>query len=221
MGPQDETTLASRPALARFDVITPDTPLVLGSASPRRHEILTGLGLPLVVIPAMAEEAPHHGESPAAYLGRVVDAKLAAVASRLVGRRCGAVLVADTIVVVGDEVLGKPASVAEAERLLAMLAGRTHTVLTRYGLAGPDRPAVPKVSRTVSSQVTMRSATHDEIARYARTGEGLDKAGGYAIQGIGSFLVKQIEGSCSNVVGLPACEVVLDLRDAGLLGAFP
>jgi septum formation protein len=201
--------------------ISPQNPLVLGSASPRRRQILEGLGLPVVVLQGAAEEEAWQKEAPKRYVARVVQAKLDAVATRLGGRSFGAVLVADTIVIIGAEVLGKPASVADAERLLGLLAGRTHTVLTRYAIAGPDDPRTPLVARTVRTEVTMRAATSDELARYARTGEGLDKAGGYAAQGIGCFLVERITGSYTNVVGLPACEVVRDLRDARLLGGFP
>jgi septum formation protein len=202
-------------------LISPQNPLVLGSASPRRREILEGLRLPVVVLPGAAAEQAWQGEDPDDYVTRAVEAKLDAVATRLGGRSFAAALVADTIVVIGTEVLGKPASVAEAERLLGLLAGRTHRVLTRYAIAGSDDPRVPLVARTVRSEVTMRAATPDELARYARTGEGLDKAGAYAAQGIGCFLVERIAGSYTNVVGLPACEVVLDLRDARLLGSFP
>jgi septum formation protein len=202
-------------------MISPQNPLVLGSASPRRREILEGLGLPLVVLPGAAVEQPWQAEKPEDYVAHAVEAKLDTVAARLGGWSFGAVLVADTIVVVGAEVLGKPAGMADAERLLGLLVGRTHTVLTRYAIAGPGDPRTPLVARTVRSEVTMRAATPGEIARYALTGEGLDKAGAYAAQGIGCFLVERITGSYTNVVGLPACEVVLDLRDARLLGPFP
>ena len=197
------------------------SPLVLGSASPRRREILEGLGLPVVVLPGAAVEQAWQGEDPEDYVAQAVQAKLDAVAARLGGWSFAAVLVADTIVVIGTEVLGKPASVADAERLLGLLVGRTHSVLTRYAIAGSDDARRPLVARTVRTEVTLRAATTDELARYARTGEGLDKAGAYAAQGIGCFLVERITGSYTNVVGLPACEVVLDLRDARLLGSFP
>jgi septum formation protein len=203
------------------DVISPQNPLVLGSASPRRREILEGLGLPITVLPGGAEEEPWRGERPDDYVAEVVEAKLDALAERLGGRPFAAALVADTIVVIGTDVLGKPVSGPDAERLLTLLVGRTHTVLTRYAIAGPADPRAPLAVRTVRSAVTMRPATRDEIARYAQTGEGLDKAGAYAAQGIGSFLVERIEGSYTNVVGLPACEVVLDLREARLLERFP
>jgi septum formation protein len=94
-------------------------------------------------------------------------------------------------------------------------------VFTRYAVASADAPETRRVCRTVESKVTMRAASREELRRYAATGEGLDKAGAYAVQGIGSFLVERIDGSYSNVVGLPACELVSDLKSLGLLGEFP
>jgi septum formation protein len=131
------------------------------------------------------------------------------------------VLVADTIVVLAGAILGKPVDVADARRLLERLAGRTHVVYTRYAIARADAPLVPVAARTVQSSVTLRAASGAELEAYARTGEGLDKAGAYAIQGVGAFLIERIEGSYTNVVGLPACEVVMDLLDARLLERFP
>ena len=130
-------------------------------------------------------------------------------------------LVADTIVVVDESILGKPRDVAEARQLLSRIVGRTHVVRTRYAIAvGPDLERTA-VARTVESRVTMRAADAGVVARYAATGEGLDKAGAYAGQGIGAFLVERIDGSFSNVVGLPACEVVLDLERLGIVQDYP
>jgi len=202
-------------------MITSDTPLVLGSASPRRQEILAGLGIPLRLLPAHIAEELQGGESPLRYLERVVGEKLAAVAGLVQGTRCAGILVADTIVVIDGEVLGKPTNEPDAVRLLQRLVGRGHTVYTRYAIARSPELGAAAVARTVESRVTMRAASHDELARYAATGEGLDKAGAYAVQGIGAFLVERIEGSYSNVVGLPACEVIVDLLKVGLLERFP
>lgn len=200
-------------------------PLVLGSASPRRREILGSLGIPLVVLPADIVEDTEPGEAPEAYLERIARGKLEAVAARLesnpVRASAAALLVADTTVVLGGRILGKPRDVAEAADMLRDLTGHTHRVLTRYAIAAPGVPAEPLVARTVETRVTLRRASPDEIERYAATGEGLDKAGAYAAQGIGTFLVERVDGSYSNVVGLPACEVVVDLRSCGLLGDFP
>jgi septum formation protein len=203
--------------------ISPRTPLILGSASPRRREILTHLGVPIRIVPADVPEEVLPGESPEAYLERIVRDKLAAVLARLRAgddTGCG-VLVADTIVLLDDRILGKPRDVAEAVELLTALCGREHRVFTRYALSRSEGASVPLVERSVESRVWLRVASSEEISRYAGTGEGLDKAGAYAVQGVGAFLVRRIEGSYSNVVGLPACEVVEDLLKSGLLERFP
>jgi septum formation protein len=160
------------------------------------------------------------GEPAERYLARVVAEKLSAVAGA-VAWPYAAILVADTIVVVDGDVLGKPGDVDEAAGLVGRLVGRTHTVHTGYAIATPEAPQRAAVYRTVATRVSMRAATVDEVTRYARTGEGLDKAGAYAAQGIGAFLIERIDGSYTNVIGLPACEVVQDLSRLGLVGEFP
>jgi len=203
-------------------VIGVTTPLLLGSASPRRRDILTGLGIPIRVLPADVVEDVAPGEAPLTYLTRVVSDKLSAVAERAAGETGhAALLVADTTVVLGERILGKPRDELEARELLGLLVGRTHVVYTRYAVSRADAPGTAVLSRTVATRVTMRSATADEVRRYAATREGLDKAGAYAAQGIGTFLIERIEGSYSNVVGLPACELVSDLLQSGLLDRFP
>ncbi len=196
------------------------TPLVLGSASPRRKDILSGLGITIRVEPADIPEHVLPGELPLDYVTRIVAEKLAAVAARVSAPLAG-VLVADTVVVIDGAILGKPEGVAGAVRLLERIVGKTHTVYTRYAISLADAPGVIRAARTVSTEVSLRAASTDEIARYAASGEGLDKAGAYAAQGLGAFLIERIVGSYSNVVGLPACEVVLDLRELGLLEHFP
>jgi len=200
-------------------VLSEAHPLVVGSASPRRREIVGSLGIPCVVFPASVDESTAAGEKPRDYLERVVRLKREAVLERLGERPAGAVLVADTSVTLGDEIFGKPAGVEEAEQMLARLSGREHVVFTRYALAAPDGSAL--CERTVASRVWLRSATRDELRGYARSGEGLDKAGAYAVQGLGAFLVERIEGSYTNLVGLPACELVQDLTAGGWLERFP
>lgn len=201
-------------------MISAEMPLLLGSASPRRRDILSGLGLQLRVEPADIPEHALPGEAALDYVTRIVEGKLSAVASRST-RPFSVALVADTIVVIDDEILGKPRDLADAERLLNRIAGRTHTVYTRYALSLPEAPGAVRLARTVATQVSLRRASSEELRRYAASGEGLDKAGAYAAQGLGAFLIERIVGSYSNVVGLPACEVVLDLRELGLLGPFP
>jgi septum formation protein len=211
-------------------VISTTCPLLLGSASPRRRDILGSLGLPFAVLPADIAEDVLAGETPSRYLERIVLAKLAAIWARLAlegvaaqaPAGVAAVLVADTTVVIDDAIVGKPSDVADAAAVLSRLVGRSHEVFTRYAIARPE-PGEGSVlaSRTVRTEVRLRAATAAEVAAYAGTGEGLDKAGAYAAQGIGSFLVESVTGSYSNVVGLPACELVVDLTRLGLLSAFP
>jgi septum formation protein len=137
------------------------------------------------------------------------------------------VLVADTIVLVDSAILGKPASTDDARSMLRRLSGRTHEVRTRFALgAAPNQAGLVPTSaafhaETVTTFVEFRDLDAQEIDRYVATGEGSDKAGGYAIQGIGSFAVRRIEGSYTNVVGLPVCEVIVALRSAGFLDVFP
>jgi septum formation protein len=211
-------------------VILPSRPLLLGSASPRRRDILASLGLPFVVLAADIVEDVLPGETPEPYLERITLAKLAAIWQRLargasaVPERgsIAAVLVADTTVVIDDQILGKPADAADAVAILSRLVGRSHDVFTRYAIARaePGEGAL-LAARTVRTEVRLRRASAAEVEAYARTGEGLDKAGAYAAQGIGSFLVEGVTGSYSNVVGLPACELVSDLAQLGLLAGFP
>ena len=199
--------------------VSAQKPLILGSASPRRREILSGLGLPIFVLPADVDESVRPGEAPGTYLERIVGDKLGRITERLGAREGAAILVADTSVIVDEDILGKPADVTDAVRLLTRLCGRMHRVLTRYAIGLPSGALV--AARTVTTEVWLRAASTDEIAAYARSGEGLDKAGAYAAQGVGAFLVERMNGSYTNVVGLPACEVVLDLKEHGLLERFP
>jgi len=148
-------------------------------------------------------------------------AKLRDVALMLDDEPFGGVLVADTIVVDGSELMGKPHDGADAHFMLRSLSGRTHEVFTRFALASSADPSVPVHEETVRTAVQFRELTNGEITRYVATGEGLDKAGAYAAQGVGSFAISRIEGSYSNVVGLPACEVVAALCRTGLLAAYP
>lgn len=191
-------------------------PLVLGSASPRRRELLERMAVPLEICVVDVDESVHPGEAPDAYLIRVVREKLEAV-RRLVVDGGRAVLVADTSVVVDDDVLGKPADTQAARAMLDRLNGRTHVVLTRFALAsGRPRDRVEH-EETVRTEVTFRRVPASRIAAYVATGEGLDKAGAYAIQGGASAFVESIRGSYSSVVGLPACHVAVALERAGIL----
>ncbi len=178
------------------------------------------MGIELRVSPASISEDVLPAERPADFLRRIVRSKLDAVLRQGSDMPRAAVLVADTIVVIDGEILGKPTDVEDNVRLVGRIAGRQHTVYTRYAIAVAGSESSPH-ERTVCTDVWMRAASPDELSRYAATGEGADKAGGYALQGIGAFLVERIAGSHSNVIGLPACEVVSDLASLGVLGPFP
>lgn len=197
-------------------LIDASRPLVLGSGSPRRREIISALGLPFEVLAADIDEDHRAGETPLAYLERIAAEKLAAVRARVGERAFGAILVADTTVVIDGDVLGKPTDVEDAARLFGRIAGRVHSVYTRYAIGLPGNGSASR-AHTVETQVHIRAVDADEIRAYAATGEGLDKAGAYAAQGIGSFFIERVVGSYSNVVGLPACEVLADLRALGLV----
>jgi septum formation protein len=215
-------------------LLSPASPLLLASGSPRRREILETLGVPIVARAAEADETVRDGEAPEDYLARVVSDKLRAAGALLASDaslrgRCAAILVADTSVIAAPEpaagsgaettraILGKPGSVDEAERMIARLAGRTHEVWTRFAIGSAEGTPKALHQETVVTRVTFRSLTPARIRAYAESGEGTDKAGAYAVQGLGAALVSRIEGSYSNVVGLPACEVVVALEQLGLV----
>lgn len=199
-------------------LIDAQNPLVLGSGSPRRRDMMSALGLPFVVLAADINEDRLAGEAPRAYLERIARDKLEGVRAKLGDAPHAAVLVADTSVVIDDDVLGKPTDVEDAARLFGRIAGRVHSVLTRYAIGLPGESSA-SIAKTVETQVHIRAASEQEIRAYAATGEGLDKAGAYAAQGIGTFFIERVVGSYSNVVGLPASEVLTDLRKLGLLGS--
>jgi septum formation protein len=189
------------------------TRLVLASASPRRRELLGQLGLAFDVSAADIDETPHQGEAAPAYVLRLAREKARTVATRNPGAW---VLAADTTVVLGEELLGKPRDEAEVRDMMGRLSGRTHEVQTGVALAGPGGEPSGEHSMVVRTRVTFRPLSAGEIAWYASTGESLDKAGGYAIQGKGGFLVAGIEGSPTNVIGLPLGETLELLARAGV-----
>ena len=170
--------------------------LVLASGSPRRRELLAALGLRFEVRPPQIEESRRPGETPDAYVRRLSEEKAAAVAED--GE---IVIAADTIVLLDDEVLEKPADRAHAEAMLARLAGREHRVLT--GVTARDAAGARSATGVETSRVRMRRMSAEEIRWYVATGEPADKAGGYALQGIGGLFVAAVDGSSSNVIGLP------------------
>ncbi len=175
-------------------------PVILASGSPRRRQLLAGLGLTFKVIPAAVDETPCNRERPADFARRMAVAKAVAVAGT---NPSSWVVGADTIVVLpGATILGKPRSREDALLMLKQLRGNTHQVMTGLCLCCVNKGI--KASLVETTAVTFTGEAGDEILQaYIRTGEPLDKAGAYGIQGIGSFLVRKINGSCSNVVGLP------------------
>jgi septum formation protein len=175
--------------------------LILASASPRRAELLRAAGIEFDVHPAHVDERVLADEAPDAYVRRVSAAKALVVAERFTR---AVVLAADTTVVSDRHILGKPIDVEDARRMLHMLSGRTHEVLTGVTLRGPDTQLD---IRTDSTTVEFARLTDGEIDWYVASGEPMDKAGAYAIQGLASRFVTRIVGSYSNVVGLPVAMV--------------
>jgi septum formation protein len=199
--------------------VTAQTRIVLASASPRRREILSQLGITFEVLVSDIDESQFSGEDPAAYVLRLSEAKARAVADRLFGGEPAYVLGADTTVVIDGEVLGKPSDRADSIRMLRMLSGRKHVVHTAVTLISQRAERVQSVAK--ATEVLFRSLSERAIQAYAASGEGDDKAGSYAIQGIGTGLVAEIYGSYSNVVGLPASETISLLEDAGAISSWP
>jgi septum formation protein len=194
--------------------------IILASASPRRQELLRNAGIPFTVQPADIDERPLAGEAPRDCAERLAREKALAVFQ---SQPTNYVLGADTIVVVDDAILGKPLDAGDAARMLRMLSGRTHAVITGVCLVGPvasgQWPVVGETERQTMSEttlVTMCEMSDAEIRDYVATGEPMDKAGAYAIQGIASRWIPRIEGDYSNVVGLPMALVYRMLRERGV-----
>jgi septum formation protein len=195
--------------------------LVLASASPRRRELLGNAGISFTVQAADINEAPLAGESPQDCAERLAREKALAVSQR---RPQDYVLGADTIVVVEDAILGKPRDAGDAVRMLRLLSGRTHAVITGVCLVSPvasgqgsGASEADLVAASETTLVTFCELSDDEIRDYVVTGEPMDKAGAYAIQGMASRWISRIEGDYSNVVGLPVALVYRMLRERGAL----
>lgn len=183
----------------------------LASASPRRRTLLEQLGVPFRVRPAAIHERRAGGEAPETCAMRLANAKAAAVWASLTAGEARPVLAADTLVVIGDEVLGKPAGFDDAMAMLARLSGRTHRVLTAVVLRYRERA----LSRLNATEVRFRATTDAERMAYCETGEPMGKAGSYAIQGRGAVFVEHLSGSYSSVVGLPLAETATLLEALG------
>jgi len=184
-----------------------DNALLLASSSPRRAELLTAAGIPFEVRPADVDERVLEGESAVAYVRRIAEAKARTISARFPDRL---VLGADTTVVVDGLILAKPTDALDARRMLGALSGRTHEVLTGVCIAA-SRHVETSVSTT---SVEFAQLSGDEIEEYVGSGEPMDKAGAYAIQGLASRWVTRIDGSYSNVVGLPVALVYEMLKRA-------
>jgi septum formation protein len=183
--------------------------ITLASSSPRRTQLLDMLGIVHEVIPADVDERPRAGEDPKTMAVRLATEKAHAVWQRHPERP---VLAADTVVVIDGEILGKPESAAHAERMLATLAGRDHRVITAVALAQPSGEILQQCDVT---RVWFRPLTPEAIKAYVATGEPLDKAGSYGVQGVGAVLVERVEGDFFGVMGLPLRLVVALLEAAG------
>ena len=181
----------------------------LASVSPRRRELLTQIGVPHLVTGAHIDESVHPGERPHDYVQRMARTKAQTVWEQDLSLP---VLGADTTVVLDGKVFGKPADRADALRMLSLLSGRTHDVLTAVALASKEGLAM----RVNVSAVRFRALAADEIAAYWQTGEPRDKAGAYAIQGLGAVFIESLTGSFSGVMGLPLFETSELLRAAGV-----
>lgn len=188
------------------------TTIVLASASPRRSELLESAGITFRVLAADICEDPLPDEEPVDHVLRLAEEKAKAAAERTEGRFF---LGADTIVLCDGEIMGKPKDAADAERMLKKLSGVPHEVVTGFAVYDKERNGA--VRQAVRTKVFFKHLRDEEIASYIATGCPFDKAGAYAIQGGAAHMVQKIEGSYTNVVGLPLCEVVETLRVVGAL----
>jgi nucleoside triphosphate pyrophosphatase len=186
-------------------------PLILASASPRRLELLRRAGLDPIVSPAAIDETPRTHERPRPLALRLARGKAEKVAKQHKG---AFVLAADSVVAVGRRILGTPRDAAEAEKFFRLLSGRRHTVITAVALGIPSGKIL---ARAVQTKVAFKRMTGPEISRLLASGEWKDKAGGYALQGAAAAYITSINGSVSNVIGLPLYETLSLLEGAGFL----
>jgi septum formation protein len=194
-------------------------PFILASASPRRVDLLTGLGLSFAAIPSGADETFRPGETPLRHVKRISRAKALAVAA---DHPAAWVLGADTIVVIDGKVLGKPQDREDARNMLRLLSGREHSVYTGFTVI--KKTASVLCRKAVRSTVVFREIAEDELEWYINSDEPYDKAGGYAVQEKGGLFACRIRGSYSNVIGLPVSEVFEVLKKIGAVrfnGANP
>lgn len=191
--------------------------IVLASASPRRSQLLAEVGIAFTVVPSNAPEEVLPQETPEQHVTRLSLLKAREVARRpeIAGRWF---VGSDTVVVRDATILGKPTDATDAAAMLRSLSGRSHSVISGYAVI--DRSTGQEVAQAVTTVVKFRELTEREIQGYIASGEPFGKAGAYAIQGIGAFMIPAIEGSYTNVVGLPLCEVVETLERLGAVRLF-
>jgi septum formation protein len=195
-----------------IDMNSAEPLLILASQSPRRRYLLEQAGLTVAVIPSTFDEDSVQLTEPADYVKTLAGAKAEEIAGQYPDSW---VIGADTIVTIDDAILGKPATPGEARQMLERLSGQSHCVYTGYAIVCKNKPTV--ICEAVKTDVQFKALTTDEIDWYVQTGEPFDKAGAYAIQGMGTFLVRRINGSYTNVVGLPVCEVIEALLKIGVV----
>ena len=184
-------------------------PIILASASPRRRDLLQNLGLTFDIIPADIDETPLEGETPEALVSRLSTLKAAVIAAT---HPDALVIAADTVVILEGDVLNKPKDSEENKRFIERLSGRTHRVYTGHAAQRGEEVAVC----VISTEVRFRDLSEREVDWYVATGEGMDKAGGYAIQGYGAALVREIHGCYFNVVGLSVANLAELVKGLGV-----
>ncbi len=202
--------------MKRFKSISNDYPLILASSSPRRRELLQNLGIPFKVYPSNIEEKAFNINDFEKFALDMAKKKAGHVYSKL---KDSWILGADTIVIVDGKLFGKPKDYDDAKNMLSTLSGKEHTVITSFCIIDPSGEL--SWAESVISKVNIRELSQEEIELYLATKEPFDKAGAYAVQGIGAFMIKSINGSYTNVVGLPICEVILALKRVKALERFP
>lgn len=183
------------------------SPFILASASPRRKELLRSVGLKLKIIPAHVDETHINGESPQTHVRRLSSDKATVIADQ---HPKALVLGADTIVVIDGLILGKPKNKSQARAMLERLSNRQHTVFTGFTIVSAGF-GISK-TKVVRSAVRFKKISPEEMDWYVNCDEPYDKAGGYAVQGKGAYFIKAIRGSYTNVIGLPLCEVLEELK---------
>ncbi len=207
----DSISIGPGPRVLPRDVMSERKKIVLASSSPRRKELLAITGLSFTVDPSSYEEVLRPGINPR-LLARLLSSEKAKTVARKYPNAL--VIAADTFIVYGDALMGKPHTEKEAIRMLGLLNGKAHSVVT--GLTIIDTETGKSVSRSVETKVWFRKLKKKEILSYVRTGEPLDKAGAYAIQGLGSLIVEKIEGDYFNVIGLPLNSLADALKKFGV-----